>query len=188
MMTLRHRRRLWPTIIIAALGGHVILGVTLMRVAAADPHFAVEPDYYRRAVGWDTTQAQARRSRESGWRVVPSLGAFTGEPLQLTLTVTDSLGQGIDSATVRVGIRSVAHAGPQTAVALAPAAGTGHYAAHVPVTHIGLWDLFVEVDRGAQRVTNRLRVTIHPDRPATLSMQVPGGADPARVAAGMRRE
>lgn len=187
MMTF-HRRRIWPMIVIAALGAHVVLGVTLMRVAAADPHFAVEPDYYRRAVGWDTTQAQARRSRESGWRMLPSLGPVTGEPLRLTLTLTDSLGRSIDSARVRVGIRSVAHAGALTVVAFAQLAGPGQYVADVPVTHSGLWDLFVEADRGAERVTRRLRVTLHSDRPATPWDQVPGAPDPARVAAGMRRE
>ena len=41
MKSLFRRDRIWPGIIIVTLGGNLALGVTLMRVANADPHFAV---------------------------------------------------------------------------------------------------------------------------------------------------
>ena len=43
-------------------------------VAANDDRgIAIEPDYYQKAVAWDSSMAQARENRRSGWRVTPSL-------------------------------------------------------------------------------------------------------------------
>jgi nitrogen fixation protein FixH len=49
----RPRAWLWPAIILGLLGGQVALSAIMIYVASSDPSFAVEPDYYQRAVGWD---------------------------------------------------------------------------------------------------------------------------------------
>lgn len=182
------RQHIWPTIIITVLGGNLVLGVTLMRVAAADEHFAVEPDYYRRAVGWDTTQAQARASRALGWQVHPALGAVTGAPIPLTLVLTDAAGRPLAGATLEVEGRAVAHATELVGGALAATATPGAYAAVLPIMRAGLWEFRVRARRGADRLVTDVRLETRPDGPAVVVVHRPGAADPARVAAGMRPE
>ena len=41
----------------------------VMRIANADPSFSVEPDYYRKAVDWDSTMAQRARNEALGWQL-----------------------------------------------------------------------------------------------------------------------
>lgn len=188
MKRLQYRDHLWPAVITAALLGNVVLGITLMRVAAADPHFAVEPDYYRRAVGWDTTQAQAREARELGWRVMPALGPLTGDSLPLTLMLTDAVGMPLDGATLTVEARAVAHASEVHTAALTSSAAAGIHTALLPIRRPGLWELRVVAVRGDDRLATQLRLDAHPDRPARVVTARPGRADPERLAAGMRPE
>lgn len=188
MKSLFRRDRIWPGIIIVTLGGNLALGVTLMRVANADPHFAVEPDYYRRAVGWDSTQAQAQASAERGWRVHPSLGAVTGEPLPLTLVVTDADGVPLDGVEVTVEGRAVAHATEVFNASLLPTDNIGAYRAMMPIGRTGIWELRLRLRRGDALVVQQLRLELSDHADATVVHHIPGAADPARVAAGMRRE
>ncbi len=188
MNTSGWRGRVWPTIVIAVLAGNLLLGITLMRVAAADEHFAVEPDYYRRAVGWDSTQAQARATVALGWRVHAALGPVTGAPLLLTLVLTDAAGRPLAGATVTVEGREVAYATNLVGGALPATASPGAYAAPVAITRAGLWELTVRATRGSERIVTALRLDARTDGPAQPVDRRPGAADPARVAAGMRPE
>lgn len=188
MKPLFRRDQIWPSIVIVALGGNLALGVTLMRVANADPHFAVEPDYYRRAVGWDSIQAQARESAELGWRVHPSLGAVTGEPLALILVVTDAAGVPLEGVELSVEGRAVAHAANAVNASLLPTENVGAYRAVMPITRTGLWEFRLRLRRGDALTTQQLRMKLSDHAAATVVRDHPGAADPARVAAGMRRE
>jgi nitrogen fixation protein FixH len=185
---LLRRDRVWPAIIVTALLGNVTLGIVLMRVAADDPHFAVEPDYYRRAVGWDTTQAQARRNLELGWQVVPALGPVGGGEVPLTLVLTDAGGAPLDGASVSVEARAVAHAAEVVAANLLPTGAPGTYTAALPVAREGLWEVRAVAVRGADRLTADLRLDARRDGPARVVTARPGTADPERVAAGLRVE
>ena len=51
--------------IVALLVGGAGANVGLMLVATSDASFAVEPDYYQKALAWDETMAQAARNRRS---------------------------------------------------------------------------------------------------------------------------
>ena len=48
----------WPVVIVSLLVGGAAANIGFMIVANRDPTFAVEPDYYRKAVDWDRTMAQ----------------------------------------------------------------------------------------------------------------------------------
>jgi nitrogen fixation protein FixH len=185
---LLRRDRVWPAIIVTALLGNVTLGIVLMRVAAADPHFAVEPDYYRRAVGWDTTQAQARQARALGWQVAPALGPVGGGEVALTLVLTDAAGAALDGASVSVEARAVAHANEPLVANLLPTGEPGTYAADLAVAREGLWEVRVVAIRGEDQLTTQLRLDARRDGPARVVTERPGAADPERVAAGLRVE
>ena len=68
-------------------------------VAIDDPHFALEPNYYDKAVHWDRTQSEARDSATLGLELTlrqPLTLAADGT-LELELRVTDH-GPGIPEA------------------------------------------------------------------------------------------
>ncbi len=53
--------------IAGALAFHVISSLVVVYVATSDPSYAVEDDYYQKAVAWDEKRAQDRTERRSGW-------------------------------------------------------------------------------------------------------------------------
>lgn len=149
--------RLWPW----ALGG--VLATTMagnfwvMRLAGADASFAVEPDYYRKAVTWDSTMAQAARNAELGWQLEAGLappGANGQAELSVSLRAAD--GAPIPNATIRVEASHNARANEVIAAALQPAADGG-YAVEIPAVRAGVWELRFEVTRGMDRFTATLR-------------------------------
>ena len=187
MSRLFRKDRIWPAAITLVLLGNVALGITLMRVASADPHFAVEPDYYRRAVGWDTTQAQVRRSTELGWRVHPTLAPVSGDSTPLIILLTDRDGAPLDAATIDVVARPIAHANRSVTSTPTPQ-GDGRYTTTMAIDQPGLWEVVVTVDRAGERLVAPLRIEASYDAVGTLVTRRPGEPDPARVAAGLRRE
>jgi nitrogen fixation protein FixH len=147
----------WPIGIVAILVATVGLNIYVYHVANDDQSLAIEPDYYRKAVDWDSTMAQMRQNAALGWHLSPTLGAFTirgGAPL--TVTLTDAAGAAIPDATVKVAAFFNARANDIIDTTLRrDAAG---YAATLPVKHGGVWELRFDVTRGAERFTSTSRV------------------------------
>ncbi|HET9133301.1 MAG TPA: FixH family protein [Gemmatimonadales bacterium] len=183
MSPLLRKDRIWPTIVVLLLGGNLALGVVLIRVANADPHFAVEPDYYRRAVQWDSTLAQAARNAALGWQWTPSLGAVRGDSVPMMLAIAGPDGAPVDGAQVTIEARAVAHAN-ETIVDTLSAQGGGWYGASLPIRRTGLWELRVRAVRGDEVATTDLRLEAHADAEATVVSARPGAADPTRLRAG----
>lgn len=177
--------RIWPTIIIGVLVVDVAVGFAMMRVAADDPHAAIERDYYHKAVTWDSTLAQSQRNTVLGWTLESSLGAITpGHHAPLTLRLHDGTGGAVIGATLQVEAMQVAHADDIVHVTLT-AAGDSDYVAELPMTRPGLWELRIVATRGGDRFTADLRLdasttgTARPvsarpgDAPAVKSTTVP---------------
>lgn len=185
MSPLLRKDRVWPTIVVALLGGNLALGAVLIRVANADPHFAVEPDYYRRAVDWDSTRAQAARNAALGWTWTPSLGAVRGDRVPMMLAITTRDGTPVDGATVTVEARAVAHASDVLVDTLA-ARGAGWYGTALPMRRTGLWEFRLRATRGETVATTELRLDARADGEAAVVTARPGAADSTRLRAGTR--
>lgn len=182
------KEHVWPTIVIVALVANVTLGVVLSRVASSGASLAVEPDYYRKAVQWDSTLAQGRRNAALGWRVAPSLGALrTGRGGELALTLRDAAGAPVTGAVVRVDARHVAHADEAIASVLAPDT-PGSYRGTLPMQRAGLWELRVDVTRGGEHFTTVVRLDASPSADAVVIVERPGAPLRERLAAGTRKE
>jgi nitrogen fixation protein FixH len=142
----------------ALLLGSMLLGLgTLAHIAIDDPHFALEPNYYDKAVHWDRTRAEASDSRALGLRVsssAPSVGADGSAELELR--VLDAKGAPFASAAVEVDAFPNAFATRRQHVTLREAA-PGVYRAKLEHTVPGLWELRVVVTRGAARYHEALR-------------------------------
>ena len=63
----------WPAVIVGLLLSGAAANIGFMIVANRDQSFAVEPDYYRKAVDWDRRMAQETRNAELGWGATASL-------------------------------------------------------------------------------------------------------------------
>ena len=148
----------WPIGITTVLAATVVANIWVMRVASDDPSFAIEPDYYRKAIEWDSTLAQARQDSILGWRLTPNLQVVdaTGKT-RLSATLTDSTGAPISGAVVKVAALPVARANEVHEVTLA-AAGAGEYAAQLDSRREGRWELRFDVRAGSIRFTEVARV------------------------------
>ncbi len=156
----------WPIGVVAILAATVGLNFWVFRVANDDPSFAIEPDYYQKAVHWDSTMAQQRENLVLGWHLAPTLGTFTArDGARLQVTLTDASGASIADATVRVAAFYNARANDIIDTTLR--ADSSGYVATLPVHHGGVWELRFDVIRGATRFTSTSRVEAVPAGPGT---------------------
>jgi hypothetical protein len=127
-------------------------------IANDDPSFSIENDYYRKAVGWDSTMAQMRENTRLGWHVTPTFDAFTArDGTTLHLRLSDSSGATIRGASVHVAALYNARAGRVLeGTMLADSAET--YALRLPVAHPGQWEVRFDIHRGADRYTSSVRL------------------------------
>ena len=144
--------RLWPLALGAVLGITVLANIWLLWAANDDQHLAFEPDYYRKAVAWDSTVAQGERSRALGWTATVGLG-LDGH---LVVQLADGAGLPVDGAAVTAEVIPVAHANRTLAVGLDPA-GPGRAEARISLVYPGLHELRVTATRGADRFTSTVR-------------------------------
>lgn len=156
------RGTLWPLAVAGILGLTVAGNIWLIRIANADPSFAVEENYYQRGVKWDDEMAQRARNTELGWRLLATLSPIqAGHGADLHVALSDSSIVPIDHASVVVRAVHVARARDPVEVTLR-ASAPGEYRAVVPIERAGLWELRIDVNRGADRFTALERLDARP--------------------------
>lgn len=149
--------RAWPMGLATVLGLTVAGNLWVMRVASADPSFAIEPDYYRKAVEWDSTVARDQRSTALGWRLRVVDMRITAEgAARLTVELLDRRGAPIDDAMMTVAATHNARADRVVSATLVPDGG-GHYLADLAGARPGIWELRLGATRGAEQYSVRLR-------------------------------
>jgi hypothetical protein len=151
--------RLWPWAIAGVLAATVGLNIWVWVLANDPDGSAVEPDYYRKAVAWDSTRVQLDRDARLGWRLDARLGAWGGaaSPTALDVALEDSAGRPLTGATIAVTAIHNALAAHPLAFALAPAEAPGSYAAAPVLPRQGSWELRFEVTRPGEHFTADLR-------------------------------
>jgi len=146
----------WPVAMVAVLGVTVAANAWLL-VAANDPNaVVVEPDYYRRALRWDSTSAEAAASARLGWRADAAIGALDDAGragVRVRLSGAD--GQPVTGARVELTAIHNREAALHRTATLAGAGGD--YAAEIELAHAGLWELRIDARRGAEHFVTRLR-------------------------------
>jgi nitrogen fixation protein FixH len=116
-------------------------------VAIDDPHFALEPDYYDKAVHWDRGQAEARASQALGLKLtLAPLTTRANGTLKLQLAIEDRQGLALDGALVTVEAFPNAYASRVEHLTLRETA-PGVYEAELGRGPKGLWELRVAVKR-----------------------------------------
>jgi nitrogen fixation protein FixH len=139
------------TLLVGSAGANI----ALVLITSRDASFAVEPDYYAKALAWDETMVQQAHNEALGW----SLGLRfepTGERGRMTVTarLTDRAGTPLPGAHVAIEARHNARASRVFTAVLEPR--TIGYAAAMPLARAGLWEFRVRVTRGPDVFTATL--------------------------------
>ncbi len=136
----------WPAIVLGLLLLQIGTSALMIYVATSDASFAVEPDYYRKAVEWDQRAAQLRAEQALGWRITFDLSA-DADALQrrlLTARVFDAQQQPLRGASLRV--RAFHHARAADALeASLHESAPGEYRVALPLMRAGLWEFRFEL-------------------------------------------
>jgi len=152
----------WPVGLAALLVVSAGANIALVVITARDASFAVEPNYYAKALAWDETMAQQARNEALGWsldlRVEPTGGR---DAMAVVARLADRAGAPIAGARIAIEARHNARANRVLTAALEPR-GPG-YMATMPLARPGLWEFRARVTRGADVFT------------AILMRDAPGG-------------
>lgn len=148
--------RLWPAALVSVLVLTVAANAWLLW-AAHDRELGLEPDYYARAVAWDSTLAQREASARLGWQATASLTPSGGGTATLAVQLADRDGRPVDPEQCRAEIIPVALADRVQTVSGQAAAGG--CSASVPLVYEGLHEIRLEARRGADRFSTVLRGT-----------------------------
>lgn len=131
---------------------------SLAMIAIRDPNFALESNYYDRALHWDQIQAQAADNQRLGYRieVAPRITADAHGNATLSVRVVDASGTATNGAMVRGTAFPNAFAGDVRVLDLQPS-GPGTYSAPLTTPHLGLWEFRLVVKSGSDQITSTLR-------------------------------
>ncbi|MEZ4223693.1 MAG: FixH family protein [Polyangiaceae bacterium] len=151
---------IWPYVPVALLVATLAGLGFMMRLATNDPQFAVERDYYKKALDWDQTQAQAERNRKLGWQVSLSTEG-NAESTELRVTIRDAKGAVVPATRVRVEAFSNLAAGARTDLELGRVAD-GAFSARIEPKHFGLWEFRFVVEAPGGPFTQILRQDLKP--------------------------
>ncbi len=138
-------------LILANLAGFAVMAY----IATDDPGFAVEKDYYRKAVAWDEVQAQASENTRLGWKVSLELHP-RGRQLELVAEVVDAHGQRVPNATLEVDAFANARAAQIVSAHFARQTD-GSLLGALPLVQPGLWEFRFTAEAEGQRFTEVLR-------------------------------
>jgi hypothetical protein len=136
--------------------------VSLAQIAADDPGFSVEKDYYKKAVAWDAHREQERQNARLGWKL--DVEARRGEKggVELVAALVDRTGTHVERADLAV---EAFHNGRAADVLVAQLdEADGGYRAALPVRRAGLWELRFTATRGSDTFTQIVRTEIDQER------------------------
>lgn len=152
----------------ALLLGSMLLGLgVLAYVAIDDPHFALEPNYYDKAVHWDRTQSEARDSAALGLQLTLTqpLALSADGSLELELRVTDRERVALSGAVVELEAFPNAYASRVERLRLNETS-PGVYRARLGGRATGLWELRFGIATGGRHFYQSLRRDVAKGRAA----------------------
>jgi len=149
----------WPIGITAMLGASVAANLVMMRIANNDPSFSVEPDYYKKAVFYDSTLAQSHRNLDLGWGVQAFADSIVqGKSTRLRVVLRDAHALPLPGAAVEATVLFNARANNVSTATLTDE-GAGVYAATLPINTPGEWEVRVNARRDTSRFTSSTRIS-----------------------------
>lgn len=146
----------WPIGIVAILATSVAGNVAFMRAANNDPSFAIEPDYYQKAVAYDTIMSEAQSSAALGWSAHTSLELESSGGGLLQVQLKDRGGESIAADSVTAQAFFIARANDVAKTTLSRDE-SGMYRGHIPVLHMGQWEIRVDAYHNREHFISTVR-------------------------------
>jgi nitrogen fixation protein FixH len=150
----------WPIAIVGILGLHATGMVIVIAIATRNPSFSVEPDHYRKALGWDKLAARKQASELLGWKAEVTTDAQldSARTRHLECRIVDPEGKPIAGATVS--IMAFPHARGEERVHMdLRESDPGVYGVRAPMARPGLWELRLSALRGPDLFTSTIMHT-----------------------------
>jgi nitrogen fixation protein FixH len=155
---MKSRRTLWPFVppamLIVMVGGLLALA----HVAADDPGFSVEKDYYKKAIAWDAQREQERQNARLGWKLDVETRRDPNGGVALEAALVDRNGARVERAKIDVEAFHNARAA-DVLLARLDEGGAGYRAA-LPMRRAGVWELRFTATRGSDKFTRIVRTEI----------------------------
>ncbi len=151
--------RFWPWFVVLLLVGTAGAQGIMLYAATHDRAYAIEPDYYRKAVAWDSAMSRARDNATLAWTARAEFVRTAAGDAALHITLQDSLGAPVRGAGVRVVALHNLEAARPTSASLAETAD-GVYVVAFPNPRIGLWELRIDAHAAGERFTPTLRAEL----------------------------
>jgi nitrogen fixation protein FixH len=151
----------WPLALVAVLALTVVANVAMLAAANAPGAASIEPDYYRRALAWDSTQAERARSAALGWRAEAAFTASGGGGATLAVSLREADLRPVAGAQLEVLAIHNLEPGPPVRwplVEIAP----GAYRAPVRPGRAGRWELRLRATRFGDVFTSVLHADLVP--------------------------
>ncbi len=160
----------WALLPVALLAGSVTLVVTMVTISANDPGFAVEPDYYDKAIHWDAKRAQDATNAELGWQLSwafqpPKLASRSAV---VALQLADADGIPITGAVLTVKAFHNARAGNIQELSLREVS-PGRYEAPFDLHRGGLWECRLTASHHGRTFTQTHQTELYPPSPSAGS-------------------
>jgi nitrogen fixation protein FixH len=150
--------RIWAWVPALLLGSLLGTQLTVLHYVLADPSFALESDYYRKAVSWDAQRELERASAALGWQAQLD-AAPAAQATLLRVQLRDAGGGALAGATVRMQAFANARAAQQFELVLAETA-QGSYSGELPSAAHGLWEFRLQATRGSARFAKIVRLSV----------------------------
>lgn len=139
--TSKPREWIWPVVIIGLLGLNMVVVAITVIAATSDPSVAVEPDYYQKALAWDSDRDERRDPSEDGIdlsiQLLPNPDPLSKGQVVVALA---KAGLPIERAQIEAVLFHFARSGERQAATLVEQ-GPGVYAAPAALRREGNWEI-----------------------------------------------
>lgn len=131
-------------------------------IAVRDPGFAVESDYYKKALLWDKTMAQEASNARLGWHLRASILPLADGSYQIRCHLLDHDRKPISKAKVELEAFFVARSARPLQTTMQETPEPGLYVAPLQTSYAGRWELRFAILADQKRFTFTDRLQIHP--------------------------
>jgi nitrogen fixation protein FixH len=152
----------WAWFPVGLLGLLVTVQVVLFKLSSGDDSFAIEPEYYQKAVNWDARAREREISERLGWQAQATI-VQTGTASTLRVILLDRTAAPLRSATLAVDAFPNSRATQVQHLALREVS-PGVYEGELRITHGGEWEVRLQAKRALDTFSTALRTS-----PATLT-------------------
>lgn len=146
----------WAWFPVGLLGILVSVQVVLFRLSSGDASFAIEPEYYQKAVTWDERMRERRVSERLGWQAQATI--TRGDSPMLRVTLVDARGKPVENAALAVDAFPNARAGEVQQLALRHTTA-GIYESALRLIHPGEWEVRLVARTPADTYSTTLRTS-----------------------------